>query len=200
MMTEADICDAALLRLRAEGWLVACEVQTADMVAMRADDLMTVEAKKTLNKVLKHQLQTAMHESDFVLAVVGKMPGSDGIAWLLERGIGLWVIAEEVHAPKRLLPLAWAKQTVLAYAKAIAAAFPNRRAGLPTGHERPAQDIAARVAAYRAENPTATWKEIHAAVPSHYLTPKNMYSALRSNAERLAFRDRMKAMKKEAAP
>ena len=54
-----------------------------------------------------------------------------------------------------------------------------------------AQDVQRRVDEYRAANPNATWKEIYSNVPSHYDSCKNMYSSLRSNAERLAWRKRV---------
>jgi hypothetical protein len=53
-----------------------------------------------------------------------------------------------------------------------------------------AQDVQRRVDAYRLAHPNATWKEIYKNVPSHYDSFKNMYSSLRSNAERLASRKR----------
>jgi len=54
-----------------------------------------------------------------------------------------------------------------------------------------------RVDEYRAANPNATWKEIYSKVPSHYDSYKNMYSSLRSNAERLAWRKRVLARAKK---
>jgi hypothetical protein len=54
-----------------------------------------------------------------------------------------------------------------------------------------AQDVQRRVDEYRAANPNASWKEIYSSVPSHYDSYKNMYSSLRSNAERLAWRKRV---------
>jgi hypothetical protein len=59
-LQEAPICAAAVERLRSDGWKVACEIEVfdfrdkADAVALRADKLMIVEAKVSLNQSLRH--------------------------------------------------------------------------------------------------------------------------------------------------
>lgn len=62
-----------------------------------------------------------------------------------------------------------------------------------------AQDVQRAVDEFKTANPGATWRQIFAAVPSHYESAKNMYSALRSNAVRLAIRKRIKERKHQAA-
>ncbi len=204
VLREAPICAAAVAKLRNEGWKVACEIKVfdyrdkADAVAMRDDRLMIVEAKVSLNRSLRLQLYRRQLAADLVLAVVGKMPRPQGVEWCEERRIGLWVVSDEgvtelaeclqqrhMNAHYRELMIEQLEHAD----ESVAGGVPHLK-GIGV-----AQDCQRRVNEYRAEHPKATWKEIFANVPSHYATAANMYSALRSNAERLAWRARQKQLR-----
>jgi hypothetical protein len=199
-LQEAPICAAAVAKLRSGGWKVACEIEVfdfrdkADAVALCDDNLMIVEAKVSLNQSLRRQAYRRQLAADLVLAVVGTMPRMSGLEWCKREGIGLWVVTDEgvrevaecrqqnanAHYRKLMIErLNNADETVVG-------GVPHLK-GIGV-----AQDCQRRVDEYRAEHPKATWKEIFANVPSHYATAPNMYSALRSNAERLAWRARQK--------
>ncbi|GEM_PF-5308554 len=200
-LREAPICAAAVAKLRAEGWKVACEIpisfRNVDAAASREGKTLVVEAKVGLTRKLRHQLQTAMCGGDFVVGAIGARPRADRLEWCDKFGIGLWLITngaiEELVAPKPQEPFPHYRDELLArierWNDATVGGVPNLK-GVGA-----AQETQRAVDEYRAAHPRATWKEIFAAVPSHYASAKNMYSALRSNQERLAFRERLKQRK-----
>jgi hypothetical protein len=201
VLREAPICAAAVARLRSDGWKVACEIEVfdfrdkADAVALRGEKLMIIEAKVSLNNSLRHQAYRRQLTADLVLAVVGKMPRSDGVEWCESQGVGLWVVtdgnAEEIVECRQQNANAHYRQIMI---ERLSIADESVAGGVP--HLKgigAAQDCQRRVDEYRAEHPKATWKEIFANVSSHYATAANMYSALRSNKERLAWRARRAA-------
>lgn len=197
---EAPICAAGVKKLRDEGWRVVCEVgqdfRAIDAVGERAGEVVIMEAKTRLTKRLKQQLQHANLSADYAIAIIGGRARQSGVDWCRENKIGLWVVNDgmvtEILAPQKLTPLEWMRKKLVDAVKRYdqfitPGGLPNQKGvGM-------AQWVQAAVDAYKAAHPKATWKEIHANVPSHYRTHQNMYSALRSNAARLAFRKRMKA-------
>lgn len=200
VLREAPICAAVVAKLRREGWKVACEIEVfdfrdkADAVAIREEQLMIVECKTGLNQGLRRQAYRRQLAADFVLAVVGTMPRADGIEWCKREGVGLWVVSSDnVAEILEYQPQNANKHYREIMIERMQQADESVVGGVPhllgVGA---AQDVQRRVDEYRVANPKATWKEIHANVPSHYATSGNMYSALRSNAERLAYRKRVK--------
>lgn len=204
-MIEADICKMAVEKLRSEGWAVKCEVamhgQPMDAVAMRGEDVLILEAKLSFSKRLKHQVYHSIAYSDFGLAVVSTKPAAKTLEWCEKNRIGVWrvngAIAELLPIQRLNLYAPWMKAKLVE-------SFRLAADGIDGGHPcragiGPAIDVQRRVDEYRALHPKATWREIHANVPSHYNTASNMYSSLRSNAERIAYRNRMKELRSEVS-
>ena len=161
--------------------------------------VLALEAKVSLNKKLRHQLKRLTIRADYVLGVVGSSPRTDGINWCVKHNIGLWIVTGgpiiELIPCRQLTPNNDYRNDIIRrlerWDETIVGGVPNR---LGIGV---AQDVQRRVDEYRAANPGATWKEIYSNVPSHYDSYKNMYSSLRSNAERLAWRKRVLARPKK---
>jgi hypothetical protein len=198
-LLEAPICAKAVARLRSKGWRVACEIRidnrAVDAAAILNGKVLALEAKISLNKKLRHQLKRLTIRADYVLAVVGSPPRENGINWCVNHKIGLWIVTDgpiiELVPYRQLTPNNNYRIDIIKrlerWDEAIVGGVPNR---LGIGV---AQDVQRRVDEYRAAHPGATWKEIYSNVPSHYDSYKNMYSSLRSNAERLAWRKRVLA-------
>lgn len=203
---EAPICAAGVKKLRDDGWRVVCEVcqsyRAIDAVGERSGEVVIMEAKTRLTKKLKHQLQHADLSADYAIAIIGGRARQSGVEWCKEKKIGLWVVNDgvvtEILAPQKLTPLDWMRKQLVDAVNQYERLGDITPGGLPNQKGvGTAQWVQAAVDEYKAAHPKATWKEIHANVPSHYRTHQNMYSALRSNAERLAFRKRMKARRME---
>jgi hypothetical protein len=196
-LLEAPICAKAVARLRSKGWRVGCEIRTdnrpIDAAAVLNGKVLALEAKISLNEKLRHQLRRLTVRADYVLGVVGSQPRREGINWCVKNQIGLWIVTDgpiiELVPYRQLTPNNRYRNDIIKrlerWDETIVGGVPNR---LGIGV---AQDVQRRVDAYRAANPGATWKEIYSSVPSHYDSSKNMYSSLRSNAERLAWRKRV---------
>lgn len=199
ILREAPLCARAVRKLRSDGWTVACEVQSnyrfVDAAGTRDGKLMMLEAKISLNGSLIRQLYQSTLVGDFVLGVIGKKPRDIVIDWCVKEKIGIWlVIGEEITELVRfeqLNPHRFYREDVIkrleVWDQALPGGVPNMK-GVGV-----AQDVQRRVDEYRSMNPRATWRDIFTNVPSHYDSYKNMYSALRSNAERLAWRQRSRA-------
>lgn len=202
-LLEAPICAKAVARLRSKGWRVGCEIRTdnrpIDAAAILNGKVLALEAKISLNEKLRHQLKRLTIRADYVLGVVGSPPRKEGINWCVKHKIGLWIVTDgpiiELVPYRQLTPKNNYRNDMIRrlerWDETIVGGVPNR---LGIGV---AQDVQRRVDAYRAANPGATWKEIYSNVPSHYDSYKNMYSSLRSNAERLAWRKRVLARAKK---
>jgi hypothetical protein len=196
-LLEAPICAKAVARLRSKGWRVGCEIRAdnrpIDAAAILNGKVLGLEAKISLNKKLRHQLKRLTIRADYVLGVVGSPPRKEGINWCVKHRIGLWIVTDgpiiELITYRQLTPNNNYRNDMIRrlerWDETIVGGVPNR---LGIGV---AQDVQRRVDGYRAANPGATWKEIYSNVPSHYDSYKNMYSSLRSNAERLAWRKRV---------
>jgi hypothetical protein len=196
-LLEAPICAKAVARLRSKGWRVGCEIRTdnrpIDAAAILNGKVLALEAKVSLNEKLRHQLKRLTIRADYVLAVVGSPPRKEGINWCVKHKIGLWIVTDgpiiELLPYRQLTSNNNYRNDMIRrlerWDETIVGGVPNR---LGIGV---AQDVQRRVDEYRAANPGATWKEIYSSVPSHYDSYKNMYSSLRSNAERLAWRKRV---------
>jgi hypothetical protein len=196
-LLEAPICAMAVARLRSKGWRVGCEIRTdnrpIDAAAILNGKVLALEAKVSLNKKLRHQLKRLTVRADYVLGVVGSSPRNEAISWCVKHNIGLWIVTDgpiiELIPYRQLTANNNYRNDLIRrlerWDETIVGGVPNR---LGIGV---AQDVQRRVDAYRAANPNATWKEIYSKVPSHYDSYKNMYSSLRSNAERLALRKRV---------
>jgi hypothetical protein len=115
------------------------------------------------------------------------------VNWCVKHRIGLWIVTDgpiiELVPYRQLTPNNNYRNDIIRrlerWDETIVGGVPNR---LGIGV---AQDVQRRVDEYRAANPGATWKEIYSKVPSHYDSYRSMYSLLRSNAERLAWRKRV---------
>lgn len=198
-LPEAEICSVAVAKLRADGWRVACEVyhffRPIDAVGIRDGKVLVLEAKTGLTKKLKYQLRFAIHGADYALAAVRSRPRESGLEWCRKAKVGLWLVRD--GTVEELVPMEPHDVNAFNRGRLMEAAQrtdEQAAGGLPClAGIGEAQDVQRRVDEYKAAHPEATWREIHAAVPSHYRTAANMYSALRSNRERLAFRARMKA-------
>ena len=196
-LLEAPICAKAVARLRSKGWRVGCEIRTdnrpIDAAAILNGKVLALEAKISLNEKLRHQLKRLTIRADYVLGVVGSPPRKEGINWCIKHKIGLWIVTDgpiiELIPCHQLTANNDYRNDIIRrldrWDETIVGGVPNR---LGIGV---AQDVQRRVDEYRAANPDATWKEIYSNVPSHYDSYKNMYSSLRSNAERLACRKRI---------
>jgi hypothetical protein len=202
-LLEAPICAKAVARLRSKGWRVGCEIRTdnrpIDAAAILNGKVLALEAKVSLNEKLRYQLKRLTIRADYVLGVVGSPPRTEGINWCVKHDIGLWIVTDgpiiELVPYRQLTPNNKYRIDIIRrlerWDETIVGGVPNR---LGIGV---AQDVQRRVDEYRAANPNATWKEIYSSVPSHYDSYKNMYSSLRSNAERLAWRKRILARAKK---
>ncbi len=197
-LREAPICAIAVAKLRAEGWSLACEVllnaRAIDAAGLRDGKVIALEAKVWFNQKLRRQLYLRKRVADFVVAVVGKRPRADGISWCLKQRVGLWLVNDgevnELVAYHQQKPNKFHRQNLMERIKrwdqSVSGGLPNLKGvGI-------AQAVQRRVDEYRMTHPTATWKEIFANVPCHYNNYKNLYSSLRSNAERLAMRARQR--------
>jgi hypothetical protein len=193
-LLEAPICAMAVARLRYKGWRVGCEIRTdnrpIDAAAVLNGKVLALEAKISLNEKLRQQLKRLTIRADYVLAVVRSPPRKEGINWCVKHKVGLWIVTNgpiiELVPCRQLTPNNNYRNDMIKrlerWDETIVGGVRNR---LGIGV---AQDVQRRVDKYRAANPNATWKEIYSSVPSHYDSYKNMYSSLRSNAERLALR------------
>jgi hypothetical protein len=195
---EAPICATAVVKLRANGWSLACEVllnaRAIDAAGLRDGKVIALEAKVWFNQKLRRQLNLRRRLADFVLAVVGTRPRAEAISWCIKQRVGLWLVnngeVTELVAYHQQKPSKYHRQNLIERIKrwdqSVSGGLPNLRGvGI-------AQDVQRRVDAYRMTHPTATWKEIFANVPCHYNNYKNLYSSLRSNAERLTMRARQR--------
>jgi hypothetical protein len=197
-LREAPICATAVAKLRADGWSLACEVllnaRAIDAAGLRDGKVIALEAKVWLNQKLRRQLYLRRRVADFVLAVVGTRPRPEGVSWCIKRRVGLWLVNDgevtELVGYHQQKPNKYHRQNLIERIKrwdqSVSGGLPNLKGvGI-------AQDVQRRVDEYRTTHPTATWKEIFANVPCHYNNYKNLYSSLRSNAERLAMRARQR--------
>jgi hypothetical protein len=197
-LNEAPLCAAAVAKLRMEGWRVVCEVplfqRAIDAVALRDGIVMAIEAKVGFNDKLRRQLRYDDLAADYVLGVVGSMPKAAGVEWFKEQKIGLWVVTDQqIKVVVTCGPQNFNEYYRKTLIERMQLFDEDSAGGLPClAGVGVAQEVQRGVDDYRAAHPKATWREIFANVPSHYATHQNMYSALRSNAERLAFRRRMK--------
>jgi hypothetical protein len=195
---ESPICATAVAKLRADGWSLACEVllnsRAIDAAGLRDGKVIALEAKVCFNQKLRRQLYLRKRLADFVLAVVGTRPRAEAISWCIKQRVGLWLVNDgeltELVAYHQQKPNKLHRQNLIDRIKrwdqSVSGGLPNLRGvGI-------AQDVQRRVDEYRLTHPTATWKEIFANVPCHYNNYKNLYSSLRSNAERLAMRARQR--------
>jgi hypothetical protein len=197
-LREAPICATAVAKLRADGWNLACEVllnaRAIDAAGLHNGKVIALEAKVWFSQKLRRQLSLRRRVADFVLAVVGTRPRDDGIRWCIKHGVGIWLVnnekVTELVPCRQQNPNENYRQNLIdriqRWDQTMRGGLPNLRGvGI-------AQEVQRRVDEYRAAHPTATWKEIFAKVPCHYSNYKNLYSALRSNAERLAIRARLR--------
>jgi hypothetical protein len=186
-MTEADLCDIVVAKLKADGWKVACEVLDIDIVAQRIGVVRVLEAKLSFTNDLKRQLQKGLSKADQVIAVVGTIPKFQTLTWCQQWQIGCWVVRDgeihEVVEPVYNEFRHYDRERLIEYADAAHAAFPDRRGGMRGGTFAPAQDVQRRIAEFRASHPKASWREVFAAVPSHYTSHKIMASAMASLAD-----------------
>ena len=203
-LREAPICARAVAKLRAEGWRLACEVllnaRAIDAAGLRDGKVIALEAKVWFNQKLRRQLYLRRRVADFVLAVVGTRPRGEAMTWCIKQKVGLWLVNDgevtELVGYHQQKPNKLHRQNLIdrinRWDQSVSGGLPNLRGvGI-------AQDVQRRVDEYRMTHPTATWKEIFANVPCHYTNYKNLYSALRSNAERLAVRARQRQNNNQA--
>jgi hypothetical protein len=197
-LREAPICATAVAKLRANGWSLACEVllnaRAIDAAGLRDGKVIALEAKVWFNQKLRRQLYLRRRLADFVLAVVGTRPRAEAISWCIKQRVGLWLVnngeVTELVAYHQQKPSKYHRKNLIERIKrwdqSVSGGLPNLRGvGI-------AQDVQRRVDEYRMTHPRATWKEIFENVPCHYNNYKNLYSSLRSNAERLAMRARQR--------
>lgn len=207
-LREAPVCNGAVEKLRSEGYKVACEIpvgfggRNCDAAATKDGKTLILEAKVSFTHGLRCQLNSAESSADFIVGAVAKMPSAKSLEWARMRGYGVWIWSGteivEVIAPQQSNHIFAPYREKLirridVFSDGVTGGKPNMKG------VGPAQECQRAVDEYRSRFPAATWAQIYANVPSHYDNAKNMYSALRSNAERIAIRARLKARKAEIA-
>jgi hypothetical protein len=161
---------------------------------MKDGDLMLIEAKTSFTIGLRRQLNGLPFYAHFALGVVGSKPRGDGAEWCAKWGIGLWMIrgmeiTELVPMVRQAAPNLSLVDRILHMPDGIGGGRPNLK-GIG-----PAQETQAEIDKYRAAHPGATWKELYEKIPNHYVSAASMASAMRNNAERLEYRERMRRLK-----
>ena len=156
-----------------------------DIVAMRepGPDLIAVEMKTGLTKQVIRQAYVAQLVAERVYCAVLSKPKDAGLAKCADLGIGVLRIVEGVvevlgeSASKKAISPGAAERVV----EQLRGRVPGGVAGRPNlKGDGPAQDCGRRVQAWRAEHPTATWREIYEHVENHYSSMVSMRGALTS--------------------
>lgn len=176
--------------MRARGLEVFCEVpfgaSAIDIVGVSynpfyavAVELKTAFTGKVIHQALLRQLTA--HE---VYACAPTKPGKRALRAANEYGLGLMRVLDGqvfIHTPAKVDR---ERRTV---SSRYIADLEKMLEHLPKGGDGgkpqlkdvgPRQEVYARVKAYRAENPKATWAEIFKAVPNHYSHAKSMQNVM----------------------
>lgn len=201
-MTEADMVDKVIPFLEAQGWEIRCEVynlylgRNVDISGVRDGQVLLAEAKKGFTKSLRAQAMGLGFRCNAAYIVIPDHPGSvaravEFVSLPAAQGVGILAVGagiREVVIPEdhcRMGNLEKVAARILRYPKGVRGGEPNRRG------VGPRQAVIKAVAAYRAEHPKATWKELFENVHNHYEKWQHMYSSLRLAEKRRQFEERL---------
>jgi len=212
-MREAQLSEPVSKWLESLGYQVFVEVpmfeyRLIDMIglcenAKGGKRIIAVELKTCLTwQVMKQASlnQLFCHES---YCAVGTRPRKTGFERCLEWGLGVIEIAygcvSVVTSPQPIgLPPGkkgippnehWQNMCL----EQLRRMTPGGTAGMPTlAGDGPAQEVARRIDAYRAEHPQATWREIFESIPHHYSSARSLQSSMRQLRDRLWHREQQK--------
>ena len=185
-MLECDLSAPCEAWLRSRGFTPYAEVVVSggptDWIAT-ADDgrLCCVEMKRGLTRKVMCQAQRMQLVTPDVWCFVGTKPRSTSVAERIRLGVAWWdgaTVRELVQPQHRVEPIpAW-----------VARAWRRCRGKLPGGLSGcptmlgvgPAQDVFDRIAAYKADRPAASWREVFASVPNHYQHAESLRGAMQT--------------------
>jgi hypothetical protein len=198
-LRESDMSAAFVRHLECLGCVVYAEVPTSDhaidLLGRCGDKLISVELKTGLRDRALWQARLNQISVDESWVGVLSAPRQTSLARASEFGVGVWRLNGDkvsvlLRPLRRAPPFHRAKEKLVAWCDQ---AEPGGAGGRPCLlGEGPAQDCERRVAEYRRGHPRATWAQVWAVVPNHYVNAKSMYGAFRANAERRRFRERVK--------
>lgn len=200
---ECELCRVAGDHLRAQGWRVVAELpfweRSVDLAATRGELVFLIEAKTSFTRRLRSQVYGALLHTNYAVALVGTKPRAEALRWAGVHGIGVWqvidgrlvVLLEPVLQCNGTYSIARMRERMLRMPEAVTGGMPC------IAGAGPAHAVEAATKEYRATHPGATWAEVWRAVPNHYVSAKSMQSAFYSNRQRRAWRDRIRAMKRQ---
>ena len=198
-LPEAAMTPAIHQWLRDRGCVPFTEIglwyQPMDHVGMGicGADTIVVEAKLCLSAHVIHVARLNQLAAVSYCAVRSR-PRRRGLALCAESGIGVLRVAAgravEIVRPGLAGRRVRFKNYVARLQWTLERCVSGGLGGVPCLRgEGPAQDCAKALAAYRAEHPGATWRELWEQVPNHYASPASMSSAQAMLRGRLAARE-----------
>ena len=179
-----------------------CGTSACDLVGRSGAALRLVELKMAWSKKLLYQCYLHQLASDDVWAACGANPKPSTIENFKARGIGMVrVVGSGCVVILSPVPI---KNVVAWYAGKINAHLDRMAQGEDGGKpclcgEGPAQDCEKGIREYRAGHPKATWDEVYANVPNHYVSAKSMYGAMRMLRQRRSWAAAVKERKQSEA-
>lgn len=167
--------------LKGLGFMPHPEVRGHDVVAIRGEEIWTIELKVSATYGVFRQTFRASIFSDKTYVGVGTKVRASSLERARKLGVGVIEIREgrikivqesEPHleaqpCPKRHAAMVEALRNRIVD-ESVVAGVPNLKG------EGPAQRCQKLIAAYMVEHPDASWQEIFARVPNHYAHHKSM--------------------------
>jgi len=191
-MLETDLSQPVSLWLTSLGFTPYAEIpfphycpRTIDIIARKDSELIAVELKRTLTKDVIHQTYLCDLITPRRYAAVATVPRAAGIERCAQLGVGLLSVINGcvtvILEPKERPNIDHSENHYpAAIHKALDQMIPNGLAGRPCRKgEGPAQDCYDRVADYRLQHPTASWKQIFGALTTHYNDHRSLASSMR---------------------
>lgn len=171
--------------LRSMGLVVYAEVphsgRSVDLVGASAERLVAVELKASLSyRVIYQAYSNQIFGTSW--CVIASTPKATGIAQATKLGVGVARITHDASVVTIIEPKSpshpWGPQVrrVRSYLDRLDPSDKGGRANLEG--EGPAQDVYAAVQVYRAQNPSATWAQVFAAVPNHYAHARSLMMSM----------------------
>lgn len=191
-MREAELSGPISAWLAKRGYAVYAEVpwrgRVIDLVGVRGAVTVAVELKGCMRWQVMEQAVNNQQYATLSFAAVGGVPHRTRLERLADLGIGVLVVtahgARMVQKPNPRRFPAMADRKTLERFGAFLRRLPRGGVGghpCERGHG-PAKRCYRALRAYLEEHPEASWRELYAMVPSHYVSARNMRLAMQMQA------------------
>jgi hypothetical protein len=187
VLGESEIFKVAYNHLKSLGWRVVSEPpvysRSADGGAIKDGVTMVIEAKRTANFKLMHQIMVDRSFADIALAVVGRMPKVDcePANKIIAAGIGLWVIqgGDVVVLSEPRAGYEPIKNWRDSFKRVCEEQNEDCFGGVPNmSGTGPAQACLKLVREYKLKYPKASWREMFEKIPNHYSNHRSFQGSM----------------------